>query len=481
MWKDKSDERLSRYKMILQGSPLLYNAAAAADKALNEHSSLIDKTVRNVCNFVLAPALSSYVLWLLDDALKNGKKRIYFIARDAYFMYITAEMFCEAFELPIECRYLSCSRYSVRIPFYHLDIEEALDYICRGGIDLTIIKILSRAGLSKNEVTAVLEDLRKDASFRFDDDEFIPYYELPNIREILKKSDVFINYTIKKSEAALPLFLGYLEQEGLTDGTPSVIADSGWTGSIQKVLNNAIRYMEPEKENPALEGYYWGLYGLPENVDPEIYHCYYFSPGYNIQEKVFFSNCLFEAVFSAPHGMTIGYSCNNGYSPIYADVSEEHNFFMEENRECFTCFARELIFYVKKHSTGIQPVDQFAHSASQTDKKIIYKLLKLFMGEPDTDEAAVFGRLHFSDDVIDHRQQLLAAELSDDELRANHAFAKILAMLGIKKGCLRESAWYEASAVNNKKKVKWHLINYRAYKMLLYIRKRHVWRKMYER
>ena len=39
---------------------------------------------------VLGPALSAFVRWVLAEAVRTGKKRLYFLARDGYFMYQTA-------------------------------------------------------------------------------------------------------------------------------------------------------------------------------------------------------------------------------------------------------------------------------------------------------------------------------------------------------------------------------------------------------
>ena len=108
---------------------------------------------------VLGPALSAFVRWVLAEAVRTGKKRLYFLARDGYFMYQAARVYVQKLDLPVECRYLSCSRYSLRLPMYHLNLEEALDYICRDSIDADYTKLLNRAGLTAQEQTQVLKAL----------------------------------------------------------------------------------------------------------------------------------------------------------------------------------------------------------------------------------------------------------------------------------------------------------------------------------
>ena len=123
------------------------------------------------------------------------------------------------------------------------------------------------------------------------------------------------------SRKKLPSLLGYLEQEGLLDETPMALADSGWTGSMQKEINQALKILGKSGQ---LSGYYWGLYELPEGIKRENYHCYYFSPEKGLRKKVHFSNSLFESIFSAPHGMTTGYEKKNGrWEPVCGPGNEK--------------------------------------------------------------------------------------------------------------------------------------------------------------
>lgn len=147
--------------------------------ASSQPEELIDV---NVCDYVLSPALHGYILWVLREAAASGKKRLYFLARDGYLMYRTAVILCRELELPLECRYLCCSRYSLRLPAYHLDHQGALEYICRGGIDVTMRKILDRAGLTEEEKNITLAEVNdyfgEAGNKKYDFDEPAAYAEL---------------------------------------------------------------------------------------------------------------------------------------------------------------------------------------------------------------------------------------------------------------------------------------------------------------
>ena len=501
MWKDTRESRLRRYQEILKESPWLNRPAEAVREKnpniteefsetlrTNQPSYGVDDsdegTFEDVCDYVLAPALNGFVQWVLKEALNGGKKRLYFLARDGYLMYRAALLYCEKWKLPVECRYLSCSRYSIRIPMFHLNMGEAMDYICRGGIDVTMTKILNRAGLTEGEQELLLAELETG----YGKDDMIPYAKLPEIRKALERSPYFMECVKHHSEETMPNLEGYLIQEGLFDGTPSALVDSGWVGSMQKVLNQLTEYIQKKNQmggEVRLEGYYWGLYELPAGVNPEEYHCYYFSPGENLKEKVCFSNSLFEGIFSAPHGMTLGYiqeypaihapdgagglepsgsaKEHERYKPVYGEIPDEQKEFMEMTERRLMRFTEELL-----SDSHVGELEDIQH-----DRRVISRLLGLFMSEPTQAEAKVYGSLHFSDDVLDYGERQLAEPMNQVELNANHLWRKALAMLGVRKKYVKESAWYEGSAVRNGKGVKRHLRGYAGYKYLLYLRKKY--------
>ena len=570
MWKDTREDRLNRYKQILQQCPELYRSApgesdkakiyenftsgdsacndfiaedAACEKSTYENGISGNAEEKNVCekipeneeernvyDYVLAPALHGFVCWVLREAVAAGTKRLYFLARDGYLMYQAADKICKKLQLPISCKYLSCSRYSIRVPMYHRNYTEALEYICRGGIDLTIDRILNRGALDEQEKQNVLEmlneEFQRNAQATFQMQENIPYAKLEQIRQALEKNVYFRNCLESHSREALPGFEGYLEQEGLLDDIPSALVDSGWIGSMQKVLNDAVRFikekrvvplerqqailsdelkrvsdaeqtniaeiiLDAEQENTVettldaeqintpeitrhaeteMEGYYWGLYELPEGVDPKTYHSYYFSPGEHIREKVYFSNSLFETIFSAPHGMTMGYcKMADGYAPVYAEISEQQYHFMKK-------VEGHMLRYTEKMLPNIHSE---ADLLCENDRKTIFRLLRIFMGEPTEAEVEQFGNHRFSDDVLDDGNRQIAEVMTEEELTSNHIWNKIKVMCGLEKKYIRESPWYEGSAVRNGQHVKRHLHRYAAYKYLLYLRKKRLWRKNY--
>lgn len=444
---DPSGGRQSLYRRILRQNPGMERIVREITVPPGDAVALA-----SVC--VLGPALGSFTQWLLKEACGNGLNRLYFLARDGYLMHRAALLFCETLGLPIACRYLSCSRYSLRLPVFHLDREAALDFLCRnaaGGV--TMEMILGRAGLNQVETAEIMRLIPLPLS----SGEHIPNDSLPQVRRALAACRPFLERMESRSREAMPGLAGYLRQEGLLEGAPYAIVDSGWTGTMQQTLCGALRALG---RSGRLEGYYWGLYDLPLGACRADYHCCYFGPEGGLREKAGFNNCLFEAVYTAPHGMTLGYARQDeGYAPVYGISPPGRNAFLRKIEAYTLQYVRILA-----SQTGKADWEQYDFEA---DRAAIRALMRTFMRRPSEAEAEAFGSLPFSDDVLEGGEESLAAPLTPVQLRAHHLLPRLHARGGI----LRESAWYEGSVVRYGRHTGYHLMHHTWYQYLRYIQK----------
>lgn len=454
---EQANQEDERYLPILRSNPRILRAAAGADIPSGDPVALVSTQV-------LGPALGGFTQWLLSEAIEEGKKRLYFLARDGYFLYRAARIFCTRFQLPLECRYLCCSRYSLRLPLFHRNTGDALAYVCRGGIGVTPKKILRRAGLTDDEQAAVLEAL----ALPWSPNAVIPHLKLPEIQEQLAACSLFLDAMNRHSRQAAPGMEGYLRQEGLLEeNIPDGIVDSGWTGSIQKALMEALHTMGRTRK---LDGYYFGLYELPVGVNRRDYHAYYFEPEGQLRQKIFFNNCLFETLFTAPHGMTLFYQQTEGRTiPRFGGVSLKRIAFIRQTGSYLLDYTRRLA------DQAMESGDWRGNPAE--DRAAIYRLLRRFMSHPSRPEAEIFGKLSFSDDVLEGEERPIAARLTEEELTANHPLHKLPVMAGIRPGTIKESAWYEGSAVLAGRHIRRHLRQYTLYQYLRHSRKMRRWRR----
>ena len=415
------EERKRKYEAILQSNTEIYHNICRMKKPVTAEEL--------VSQYVLVPALTGFVLWLLDLALKQKTKRLYFLSRDGYFMYSAAKILCKEKNLPIECRYLYCSRYSLRVPMFHRNMEQAIEYICARGSGITPEKVFLRAGFEKQEITDILLHVKLPFAF----DQILSDSELSVLHGILENSQYFLRVLEKNSKKFFPSFCGYLKQEGLLDEIPIGIVDSGWVGSIQKTLSEGCTALGRKGK---IEGYYWGLYDLPEDAEKARYHCYYFSPSNRLLAKTFFSNCLFETVFAAPHGMTVRYEKKEWYHPVLTEYSSQRNLLTKNLGDLLDCYIRVLLKNFTVKNMGKE---------AENARKTTGKLFKLFMCSPTKEEAVYFGSFIFDEDVTDRQDKKLAYPLTGKELLSNHLWFQLL--LSLRNRPLQESGWYEGSTV----------------------------------
>ena len=88
MWRDSISKRRARYLYLLKESAVYRDTAEACLQQTDSGKlSKRERVIRDVSICVLAPAMNSFAVWVLKAALKKKISRLYFLARDGYFMY----------------------------------------------------------------------------------------------------------------------------------------------------------------------------------------------------------------------------------------------------------------------------------------------------------------------------------------------------------------------------------------------------------
>lgn len=444
--KSKDQARKEYYVKNLHSEGLLLKSSEELEKTGTFSES-------GAVEYVLSPLLLIFSLWVLQQAKRDRVKKLYFLARDGYPVYKAAMCLCDFFQLDIECRYFYCSRYSLRIPMYSEDMSETLDHVCRGGIDITFRKIMTRSGFSadgSNHMQAVFPNV--------DFDRIIPYPELKKVRERLSSCQIYLDQVKEISRSRWENIRAYFKQEGMLGDGIIGIVDSGWTGTTQKSIYDILRRCGC---NSDLRGYYFGLFENPGQDICGQYNSFYFGPKSGLMNKVMFSNCLFETVFSADHGTTRGYLHRERVMPELEEIQDnpkKQNIHkeMEEYASLFVRNAVDLDFDSLR-------IERYEHR--------IRRSLRTFMWNPTPREAEIFGTLHFSDDLLDQTSRELAPLLSDEQLKANHFWNKVLTVYGVKTKPIHESAWLEGSVVRNGSHTLGHRLSNSLYKMISYLKK----------
>lgn len=409
----------------------------------------------NIYLHTFAPIVVDFTEWVLKEAVKAGHQRLYFLARDGFLFYETAQILVERKKIPIDLRYLKVSRYSIRSAEYSLIGDKALDLICTGGIDVSFRKLMKRGMLKDEETQLVADEIDFTESF----DAPLNYRKVRELKNALTDSRRFKGYVEKYSESRLENVVGYLKQQGLMDDVDYAFVDSGWIGTLHRSLTNIT--------GKAVHGYYFGLYEYPEDIDEKLYHWYYFGPKGMIRRKVLFSNCLFETILSEPDGMTLSYS-NDGEE--YCAITGESN----PNRERIARRRDIQCQYTNEYANEYPNTDCTDYGISKQKAKKLHtdeKLLSLLMGFPIPCEVQILGNDLFCDDVLESQMCPVATDLSEEDIQNLKFLNKLKILAGIKKADIHESGWIEGSIVKNDAKVNGNIRSAHFYKYILYLRK----------
>lgn len=342
-----------------------------------------------------APLLYIYVSWVLNKAVSLNIGTLYFLARDGYLLREIAIRICKIKNLKIDCRYLYCSRASLRMPTYHFIGEEAYRLLLLGGYRLTYKSILLRAKLSEAERNTIYTNLNIDID---DENKLLSWKEFEEFREKLINCKLYKELIIQKSKEEYPSTIAYLKQEGVFDQEIFAVVDSGWSGSMQRSLR---QLLESAGFKGHCVGFYFGMYLSPKEDSDGNYYTWYFEHNGNIIQKSLFSNNLFECILGANHGMTVRYDNKDGnIEPILTDGPTD-------NQAKQLCEAQDIIL------NYIEEKELFARKEICNEKEqweMTNNLIKRYMFQPKKEEALYFGKLLFCDDMTEDYFNVLASD-----------------------------------------------------------------------
>lgn len=381
-----------------------------------------DGLVRSLTESFSAPVLFGYVRWILNEAEKRGMRRIYFLARDGYLLREMAERMCSSFGLDIECRYLYCSRASLRMPSYGIIGEEAMDLLLLGGYRVSACSVLQRAGLDEKQRSEVYDSCGLSD---IDEDAVMSRNEFEQLSEKLRRCEIFRSYVSENSSRAYSDTIGYLRGEGLLDGGDIAIADSGWTGSMQRSLRQLLK---AEGFSGSITGFYFGMYAHPKSPEDGEYLTWYFDADGRTSDKIPFCNNLFECILSAPHGMTVGYSEADGrYAPVLLKPPSEK--LIARIEQCAQAVLRYTDERLKKEQR-----DSFDERSLRKETR---RLIKRYMKRPTREEAEFFGGYLFCDDVTEAYHMKLADPSQVPQLKGYSIPARVLRRFSKRRGTVK--------------------------------------------
>lgn len=398
----------------------------------------------------VAPVLYAYVGWIIDEAIKRKIETLYFLARDGYILRKIAQRICCERKLSIQCRYLYCSRMSLRMPTYHFIGEEAYQLIFLDGYHVSLQSIFERVVLPENAWLKVIREagICDDIDLKCElTAEQIQYY-----KEKLLNSEYFIEHIMDTSKHAYKSTIQYFRQEGLLEQEHLALVDSGWTGSMQRSIRQLLQSVGWKND---LTGFYFGMFNSTRPEDGE-YCCYYFEGTAHRENKILFCNNLFECFLSAPHEMTIGYKIDTDGStsvPVYREKTENNQ-----------------LQRIQEQIDGIMNgVETLISSKSRVRVKDCQKILRKLMGMPSAKVVNVYGKFFFCDDTTENYYITLAGKEQLGNLKDQLISQKLKNRLMHKKQSLLFWDYGMVALISNPLRRGWYWLNLYLWKECVYL------------
>jgi FMN phosphatase YigB (HAD superfamily) len=316
-----AEANLSRYEELLEMHVPVTEGLAAAMAGASRMARLEVRAVRphyaalrDVAAGVGAPALVSYVLWLLLQARQAGTRRLYFMARDGHILMQIAGRLVERLGMQCELRYLYGGRRAWYLPSATdttpADLFWAIDYAAPVN---SVETFLRRLQVEPAEVQGALVSMglppltwqlpRSPAE-----------YEL--LWSIARHPEVH-DLIMQRAAAEREGVLAYLEAEGLLDGGQDwAVVDVGWSGRVVGALSRMLA-----SRGGSLPGAYF-FARLPSDterpVDESVPIRAYFSDHADMRGYRSHVNELFLELFcGAAHGVTLSYRTSaDGVRPV---------------------------------------------------------------------------------------------------------------------------------------------------------------------
>jgi len=311
--------------------------------------------------------LVPYVLWLLEESVRKGFKRLYFIARDGYILKEIADYIIKFKELDIQTKYIYGSRLAWQRPSFAVSMDNIEPVVLQYGFKINFLSKVLNMPCSELKSYVPEEFANSKRSLKMD-----------KRRELLNALLNNEEFTTKMHEENIEKcnnLIGYLKQEiDYTDDNFAFVDLSG-SGVTQNCLASVMNT----------------FYGKP-------IHSFYFRNGQyrakpkNVNRYVFTyrndSCAILELTSRAPHGQTVGYEFD-AKTDKYIPVLESNDF--DHKSWDFDAYLEGIHSYTKIFMQMTQ-----THNLNMFSSIIGNEYLEWLKGNIDKETAEDLGTIVFS-------------------------------------------------------------------------------------
>lgn len=217
-----------------------YLVAAMQARLREESGFSVSEFVIDFVSMTMLP----YVDWVIRDALSRGFKTLYFISRDGYPLKLIADALIETHKWEIKTKYLYASRRTWRIPSYFDKIDDIF-WVPQGGNfnDITSKEELFKAmAVDEDNFRRLLPHIDLDG-INWDEDQ-----QGRKLAPIIRNSEAYQEYVLRKAKEERRLVCGYLKQE--IDASEKFACVEYWgRGYNQECMSRLWNYVVEKEED----------------------------------------------------------------------------------------------------------------------------------------------------------------------------------------------------------------------------------------
>lgn len=291
------------------------------------------------------PILYPYVRWVLEESMRRGIHRLYFVARDGWILWKIADAIIKTEGYSIKTSYIYGSRRAWRLPYYDGSKEDLNRILKYSNLEL----VLSLKDLAKLfQVT--LEELRTflpEHSKNIGGEQRISRAEVDTMSKWLGENESFRNYLVQSQKENRTLAIQYFQQELQISDDKFAFVELSGTGFTQVCLARIIRNFYSGEIN----NFFYHMDSIQEEENCKFFQFYPSNlKGY-----------MLELLCRAPHGQTEGYREENGkILPILDEVEGEQikAYHIEEYQKAVLAYVKGMEdIWIKNGLRYVQKLD----------------------------------------------------------------------------------------------------------------------------
>jgi predicted HAD superfamily hydrolase len=268
---------------------------------------------------VVGPIYFNFMLWLCQQAQKDGIRRLLLCARDGYPLLGGFDILRKTWDIPLEVSYFFASRKLFGLAGIRELTPSTIDFLLMPNPGLTLRDFILRLDLDPESHSAALR------SFGFEslDDCITHDYFGRFLKPVYKTWLTQWLKSVQEQLSALVAQRRFLVedyfQEMEIDRSDTAVVDVGWKAASCKAVHDLIRKQKPHF---SLTSYFFGTFAQAHDLIRAggKVESFFMHLGLPSQRQSMIAKCegLVELLFSAPHGPIIGLQRGDtGIVPIH--------------------------------------------------------------------------------------------------------------------------------------------------------------------